>query len=138
MPEIGVAEDVLEREVLPLGRLLVGRGGRGDEELDLPPIAPGDTIFLWVERRAIVGTGCARGLAVDGGGDLSVDWDWSFGRRLPSRVEWVSQELDWDDRVRLFSRDGAAIPPFVADSGPLVIEISGKDVLALIRCGERY
>ena len=134
MSEIGVADEVFERGVLPLKRLLAVREEReiGGE------VAEGDTVFLWVERCAVVGTGCVRESTVKGDGDVSVEWDWSFGRRLPRQVKWEPGAFEWDDRVALFARNGDAKLPFASDRDPLVIELSGKDVLALIRCGERY
>jgi len=138
LKRIGCGDDVLDRHVLPLEQLRAAHRRRHGRDPALPAIRTGDTIFLLVERWAVVGSGRAGGDSPSGGGELAVDWDWSFGRRIPEHIDWVAGELEWNPRMRLFDRSGARLEPLGGVRRELAIELDAKDIVALIRSGEPY
>jgi hypothetical protein len=137
MSRVEGSGEIFDRGTLPMGALCRVHGSPCDPAAF--PARPGDALFLLVEGKAVVGSGRVTGSASDpGSGELEVTWDLNFARTLPARATWVPEEFPWDQKMRLFHLDGTLIRPFAAAAVPPWMELSGSDILALVRWGDAY
>ena len=137
MSRVTGSGQIFEEGILPLAALCRVHSRPTDPAAF--PAAPGDALFLFVEGRAVVGFGRVTAGAPDPvSGNLAVVWDLNFARALPRRAQWVAGEFPWDSSMQLFHLDGSVITPFAQPDAPLWMELSGSDILALVRWGEAY
>ena len=132
-----VGADLFSLGVLPLGDLQEAHA-RAHGRASLPAtIDEGDAIFLWVDDRAVVGSGRVLAPYQRGGASLRVDWDLAFHRTLPEAVIWDGEDFPYSEELVLFGPNGGR-RVFDAERRPLVVEVSSRDILALIRYGDVY